>query len=172
MWEGDPIAEAAFKSLGVNPIPLSITDVMTSLQTGLIDGVYSSPLAMLALQWFTRTRHMYDFQLANASGAVLISRRFFDRMPEDLRKLLLETGSKHLGNLTRLSRMDNKISIETLKKNGIKIGAPPSRQEVERYAEVGRKARRMLAGKLYSEDLLDRVEKSVEEFRAKKNIKP
>ncbi len=49
MWEGDAIAEAAFRALGINPIPLSVVDVLTSLQTGLINGAYTSPLAALAL---------------------------------------------------------------------------------------------------------------------------
>jgi TRAP-type C4-dicarboxylate transport system substrate-binding protein len=39
LWEGDPIAEAMFAALKVRPIPLSVTDVMTSLQTGMINSV-------------------------------------------------------------------------------------------------------------------------------------
>ena len=66
--EGDPIAEAAFKALGVNPIPLTITDVLTSLQTNLINGVYTSPLASIALQWFSRTKYMLNVPLADAAG--------------------------------------------------------------------------------------------------------
>ena len=46
MWRqaGDPLAEAMFKALGVTPIPLPLTEVRTSLQTGLINGVYVSAL--------------------------------------------------------------------------------------------------------------------------------
>lgn len=170
MWEGDPIAEAAFKTLGVNPIPLSITDVMTSLQTGLINGVYSSPLAILALQWFTRTKYMYDFQLANAAGAVLISKPFFDKIPANLQSLLLETGKQHLTQLTQLSRKENKAAMETLKKNGVKMIAPEAK-EIESYRAVGEKARKALVGKLYDEDLLNRVESTLEQFRSRKKSK-
>ena len=42
VWEGDPIAQAAYKALGVSPIPLSVVDVMSSLQTGLVNGVYGA----------------------------------------------------------------------------------------------------------------------------------
>lgn len=49
-WEGDPIAETLFRELDMNPIPLAITDVMTSLQTGLIDAFYTSPYAAVVLQ--------------------------------------------------------------------------------------------------------------------------
>jgi len=172
IWEGDPIAEALFKSLDLSPIPLSITDVMTSLQTGLIDGVYCSPLAAIALQWFTRTKFMYDFHLANASGAVLISKPFLDKMPKDLQTLLLTTGKQHLNRLTQLSRKENKGAIETLKKNGIKLISLNFTQEVEDYKAMGEKARRLLVGKLYSEDLLDKIENALKQFRTtQKKIK-
>jgi TRAP-type C4-dicarboxylate transport system substrate-binding protein len=54
MWEGDPIAEATFRAFNISPIPLSITDVLTSLQTNLINGVYISPYACTVVQWHTK----------------------------------------------------------------------------------------------------------------------
>ena len=168
MWEGDPIAEASFKAMGVNPIPLSITDVMTSLQTGLIDGVYSSPLAILALQWFTKTKFMSDFHLANASGAVLISKKFFEALPKDQQDMLISTGQKYLSRLTALSRDENLSAIETLKKNRIQITPASSAKDSQKYQDMGAHARKALAGRLYSEDLLNRVEKSLQELRSKK----
>ncbi len=167
MWEGDPIAEASFKVMGVNPVPLSIVDVMTSLQTGMINGVYSSPLAILALQWFTKTKYMSSFQLANASGAVLLSKSFFDKLSKDQQDLLLKTGQKHLSTLTALSREENKAAIETLKKNGMTITSVTSPEEIAQYEDMGARARKMLVGKLYSQDLLNKVEKSLADFRAK-----
>ena len=167
MWEGDPVAEASFKAMDVDPIPLSITDVMTSLQTGLIDGVYSSPMAILALQWFTKVKYMSDFHLADASGAVLISKKFFDALPKDRQVLLLSTGQKYLTRLTASSREENRSAIEALKKNGIQITSVMSPEDIRKHQEMGRKARRSLAGRLYSEDLLDRVENSLQEFRSK-----
>ncbi len=165
MWEGDPIAEAAFKSLNISPIPLSIADVMTSLQTGLVDGVYSSPLAAIALQWFTRTRHMYNYSFANAMGAVLVSKKTFDKIPKEQRDILLSTGREYLGKLTAESRRENQTSIDALKKNGVMISAVPSKQQIAEYESVGDRARKALVGKLFSQDFLDRVEKSLQDYR-------
>ena len=89
---------------------LPITDVMTSLQTGLIDGVYGSPLAMIALQWFTRVKYMYDVPLANAAGAVLIAKSVFDKMPKDRQELLLSTGKTYLARLTAESREERRAT--------------------------------------------------------------
>ena len=172
MWEGDPIAEATFKSIGIHPIPLSITDVLTSLQTKLIDGIYISPYAAIALQWFSRVKYMLDLPLADAAGAVIISKKKFDQIPSNLQDILLRNGKKYMQKLTQLSRQENAKSIETLKKKGITILTPPSEKAISSYEENGRKARHLLAGKLFTEDFLNKVETAVTEFRKKNNKKP
>jgi TRAP-type C4-dicarboxylate transport system substrate-binding protein len=165
IWEGDPIAEAALTALGVSPIPLSITDVLTSLQTGLINCVYTSPLAAIALQWFTRVKYMLDLPLADAAGAVIITKKKFEELPSDLREILLRNGRKYMERLTALSRQDNRKSIEVLQKNGIEVLKPPSPEVVREYFRIGQQARQMLVGKLYSQEFLSRVEKEVLDFR-------
>jgi TRAP-type C4-dicarboxylate transport system substrate-binding protein len=166
VWEGDPIAEATLKALDVSAIPLSITDVLTSLQTGLINSVYSPPLAAIAMQWFTQVKYMLNLPLADASGAVVISKKKFDDLPSDLQEILLRNGKKYMEKLTRLSREDNKKAIETLKKNGIEIVPPPSSETIRQYLDIGKRARRMLVGKLFSEDFLLRVENALLDFRS------
>lgn len=161
MWEGDPIAEAAFKALNVHPIPLAITDVLTSLQTKLIDGVYSTPYAMIALQWFSRVKYMLDIPLADAAGAVVIRKKKFDEIPPDLQEILLRNGRTYMQKLTLLSREDNRKAIETLKNNGITVIEPNSSQSLSSYADIGKNARRYLVGSLFTADLLDRIEKVV-----------
>jgi TRAP-type C4-dicarboxylate transport system substrate-binding protein len=165
-WEGDPVAEATFKAFGINPIQLSITDVLTSLQTGLINGMYTSPLAGVSLQWTTATKYMLDYPLTNASGAVVLSKKEFDRMPSDLQEILLRNGRQLMRTLTELSRKDNLKSLEILKKNKITF-TKPDINELGHYEEIGKNARRLMVGRLYSDDLLMRVEKSVADFRAK-----
>ncbi len=169
-WEGDPIAEATFRSLNVNPIPLSITDVMTSLQTRMIDAVYTPPLAALALQWFTRVRYMLDLPLADASGAVLLSRRYYDRMPADLQEILVRNGREYMQKLTQMSREENRKSIEVIRNSGVEIVASPPAEEVKKYEQLGREARRGLVGRLYSEEFLRSVESAIEDFRSRQGI--
>lgn len=164
-WQGDPIADAAYKVIGVTPVPLSITEVFTSLQTGLIDGVYGSPLAILATQWFTRVKYMHNVPLSHASGALLISKKYFDSLPKDLQEILLRNGKKYMRKLVELTREENEKSIETLKRNGIIITNPPSGKSISEYDEIGKKARRMLVGKLFTKEWLDKIEQSLEEYR-------
>ncbi|MBP1655116.1 MAG: TRAP-type C4-dicarboxylate transport system, substrate-binding protein, partial [Bacteroidetes bacterium] len=168
MWEGAPIAEAAFRALGVNPIPLSVVDVLTSLQTGLINGAYTSPLAALVLQWNTRVKYMTTLPLADASGAVVVSKKKFDTLPADLQEILVRNGKKFMAELTVKSRVENAAAIETLKKNGIQIVEIKDPKQLQEYAAIGKAARQSLVKKLYDQAYLDRVEKTVADFRATK----
>ena len=165
-WEGDPVADATFRTIGINPVQLSITDVVTSLRTGLITGAYASPLAIVSLQWNSATSHLMDYPLTNASGAVVISKRDYDKLPADLQQILLKNGRQFMRKLTEQSRKDNIKSLDVLKKNGMTFNKPDA-NETKSYEELGRKARRALIGKLYSEDLLNRVEKALSDYRAK-----
>jgi len=60
------------------------------------------------------------------------------------------------------------VDLETLKKNKIQF-VKPDPAEVKTYEEIGRKARQEMVGRLFSQDLLTRVEKSLAEFRSKGN---
>ncbi len=168
MWEGDVVAEATFKAFNINPIPMSVVDVLTSLQTGLINGVYISPYAAIALQWNTRVKYMMSVPLADACGAVVVSKKTFDALPADLQEILLRNGRKYMAELTKKSRLENADAIPTMKKNGLQVIEVNSSVTLKEYAATGKLARQALAGKLYDQGFLDRVEKSLAEFRSRK----
>jgi TRAP-type transport system periplasmic protein len=165
-WEGDAIADAAFKALGISSIPLSVTDVLTSLQTGLINGAYTSPLAAVALQWNTRVKYMTGVPLADAAGAVVVSKKKFDTLPADLQEILLRNGKKYMTILTQKSREENAAAIQTMKRNGVQVIDITNPKTLDEFYATGKKARQSLVGRLYDQDFLTRVEKTVNDFRA------
>jgi TRAP-type C4-dicarboxylate transport system substrate-binding protein len=171
MWEGDIVAEETFKSLGLHPYPLSVVDVLTSLQTGLINGAYISPYAAIAMQWNTRVKYMMSVPLADACGAVVIAKRTFDGLPQDLQEILLRNGKKYMGELTKKSRQENSDAIPTMKKNGLQIIEGNSPQALKEYQSAGKRARQALVGKMFDQNFLDRVEKSLDDFRTAKGTK-
>lgn len=119
LWQGDALGEAMFRASHLAPVPLSITDVFTSLSTGLIDTVYCTPLASIALQWYTKTRYVTDLPMANGIGGLIVSNRFYDGLPPDLQKLLTETGHATGEKLIAATRSDNAKSLDVLKQEGL-----------------------------------------------------
>ncbi len=168
-WEGDPIAETLFRELEISPIPLAMTDVMTSLQTGLIDAFYTSPYAALTLQWYTRAKYMIDVPLADAAGAVLVSKKYFDRIPPELQEVVMRNSKVYFKRLIQMTRKDNKEAVDAMKQRGISL-IKADESDTRYYVEVSQRARRKLAGRLYTEEFLQRIEKALETFRT--NAKP
>jgi TRAP-type C4-dicarboxylate transport system substrate-binding protein len=168
LWEGDPIAEAMFAALKVKPIPLSVTDVMTSLQTGMINGVYGSPLSVIALQWFSRMKYVFSLPITNASGAVIISKKTFDTLSKEDQKTILGLGDKYFRTLTLQSRKDNEQSVEILKSKKLIFTDPAGPAVVAEFEKAGEATRRSLVGKMYPMELLNRVEGALKTFRAAK----
>jgi TRAP-type C4-dicarboxylate transport system substrate-binding protein len=166
MWEGDVVAEETFKAFHLNPIPLSVVDVLTSLQTGLINGVYISPYAAIALQWNSRVKYMMSVPLADACGAVVIVKKMFDKLPPDLQDILVRDGRKYMAELTAKSRKENEEAIPTMAKSGLQVIKVTSPTTLKEYAAIGKSARQALVGKLFDQEFLDRVEKALTDFRA------
>ncbi|MGR3319227.1 MAG: TRAP transporter substrate-binding protein [Candidatus Anammoxibacter sp.] len=168
IWGKDPVAKALFDSIGLHPVPLSVTDVMTSLQTGLIDSFYASPLGAVALQWFTKVKYMLDLPLANAVGAILMSKKYYDSIEPDLQILLKTIFKDHMERLTKLTRDDNKESIEEIKKYGVEL-ISLSDQNFKEFSIASKKACEIVEGKLFPPTLIADIKKDLEEYRKNKN---
>jgi len=124
LWQGDPMGEAFAAAANISPVPLSIMDVYTQLsaQHGSINTVYNSPFGALAMQWHTKLKYATNVPMTNAIGGLVISHKFFNKLPADLQKLLRDSGKKIAEEINIDARRDNKKSIELLKQSGIEFG--------------------------------------------------
>jgi len=123
LWQGDPLGEAFFKAADINPVPLSIMDVYTQLSAkhGSIDTVYTSTFGAIALQWYSKLNYATRIPLTNAIGGIVISNRFFNKLPADLQQLLKTTGKAMSDEIRLNAREENRKSIKILEKNGIEF---------------------------------------------------
>ncbi len=120
-WQGDPLSAAVFTAADLSPVPLPITDVYSSLSTGLIDTVVAPPLGAIAFQWFTKTRYMTEIPMADGIGALIVTRTFFDGLPVDLQAIVLKDSATAEKRLQIATRHDNETALSVLKQNGIKF---------------------------------------------------
>jgi len=127
IWEDTPIGKAVFKELGVNAIPLPVTDVLMALQTGMVDTVYSSPLAAIAVQWFTKVSYMTDVPLAYSIGAVVLRKADYEKIPAAHRPVVETAFSRQLAPLKEQLRKENEKAIQVLQGKGIKLVSPSAR---------------------------------------------
>ncbi len=82
MWvpEGDLMTFEAMRSLDLSPVVLPITDVLTGLQTGLIDIIGTPPVGAIALQWYTKVDYVTDFPIVYSYAALVVEKKIMDRL--------------------------------------------------------------------------------------------
>jgi TRAP-type transport system periplasmic protein len=158
-WSGDPIAKETFAQMGINPIPLAITDVTTALNTGMIDTVYAPPLGALGLQWHSPMKYMTALPLVHSTGAVLISSKYFKRLSPNLQNLLRTAFPESMAALTSRLRKQNRETVRLLQNEGITVVPAPEGAALEEFFAVHERVADKLTGRVYSRELLDRVYK-------------
>ncbi len=170
LWQGDPVGEAFADATGVSPIPLSIIDVYTQLSAkhGSIDTVYNSSFGALTMQWHTKLSYATNISMTNAIGALVVSNRFFKKLPEDLQQLLKITGKKTAQRINTITRRDNKESITLLKKSGIQFMWNWNDQEKQAMLIIRDKAARdLIASDYISKKIVNRTKILLNQFHAK-----
>ena len=112
----------------VNGIPVTVADVLTALQTGLIQTIYTPPLAAVAMQWHTRVRYRNDLRLVYSFGGVFLSERAWNSVPEEHRPVHprhLQT--RHARELTEQIRRNNAEALRVMESQGIETMTRPPR---------------------------------------------
>lgn len=86
--------QSAIAALGGSSVPMSLPEVLPALQQGTIDGVNSVLGVFVAFRYYDAATNLVDTALWPILSVSLISKVWFDRLPPDLKKIVLETGSK------------------------------------------------------------------------------
>ena len=169
LWQGDPLGTAFFAASGISPVPLPITEVFTSLSTGLIDTTVAPPLGAIALQWFTKTPYMTEIPMADGIGGLVVSSKFFNGLPKDLQELLLRTGNEASEKLLVETRKDNEKSLAVLKQNGITFTmAWKDIKEAEVISIRDRAAADLAKSGYIPAEMYERARKALNEYRERK----
>jgi len=172
LWQGDPLGEAFFKAAAIDPVPLSIMDVYTQLSArhGSIDTVYTSSFGAIALQWYTKLNYGSSIPFTNAIGGIVVSNRFFDKLPEDLQQLLKTTGKRLGDDIRKRAREENEKSMAILEKNGIEFMFDWEDVDMNEMLEIRNLAAKHLENTDYiPEATFARAQKLVTEFRTQQN---
>ncbi|MDD5224530.1 MAG: TRAP transporter substrate-binding protein DctP [bacterium] len=124
-WAGVEQIEAAAKMFGFeNLITLTLPEVMTGLQTGMIDTVYATYYSCIALQWYTQIKYMSDVKQSGAiyaPGMVILKKESWDKLPEDLKLIMKKNIAESVKPLREQMRKDEAKSQQELIKKGVQM---------------------------------------------------
>jgi len=163
--EGDTISYESMRALSLSPVTLPLTDVLTGLQTGLIDVVPMSPVGALVLQWHTKVKYITDLPLIYTMGLLAIDKRAFNKIDAADQKIVREVMTRTYANLDKASLSDNAEAMQALLNTGIERVELNPEEAAEIRSILGRSNRDMAEQGDYSLDLYTEMLQFVEEYR-------
>ncbi|EGL81748.1 TRAP dicarboxylate transporter, DctP subunit [Caldalkalibacillus thermarum TA2.A1] len=113
---------AAFRELGAQPTPMAWTEALTALQQGVVDAQENPAIVAdqfnlydAGQKYMSLTGHVYSV------AVYLLSEETYNKLPEDLRQIVVEEGQK-VGAYQRdlIVEMEQE-SLEKLKEQGMEI---------------------------------------------------
>jgi TRAP-type C4-dicarboxylate transport system substrate-binding protein len=117
--EGDAISFLAMEAMGLSPSVLPVTDVLTGLQTGLIDITFASPVAALVLQWHTKVKYITDLPVSYSMGVFAIEKGVYSSLSADDQRVVREVMGRYVQQLDREAREDNRKAADVLSQSGL-----------------------------------------------------
>lgn len=163
--QGDRISRAAFESIGVSPIPLPLIDVLTGLQTGLINTVGSSPIGAIALQWHTRVKYLTDIPLLYLYATLVVKRQTFEKLSADDQKIVHEVMERTFNMISEKNRKDNNAAREALGNQGIRFIMPKAQSRQEWNDKVSQAMNELSKQGYFSESMLQTLRSHLHDYR-------
>ena len=164
--QDDPIGLAIVEAAGLAPVPLPISDVLTGLQTGLIDTVAAPPVGAIALQWFTKAPYITDMPITYVCGALALTEKSLSRLSGSDREIVSEVLNEAVRKLDRQTRSDEKEAREALVKQGATFLDPEPATHAE-WEEIAAEATaKLLEERDYSPEVFAEIQQLLQEYRA------
>ncbi len=136
-----------YRAFGASPQAIDVTNVLTSLQTGVVDGFDNTPLFAFATSWYQAARHLNLSQHSYQPGIIVYSKTWFDGLPPDLQRVLTNVPAELVTDGRDQVRRMDPILIRNLERYGIDVHRP-SATERAAFAKIGRPVQDRVAGRV------------------------
>ena len=154
----------AWKKLGFKVVPVASTEVLTALQSDLVEAFLLTPLTAAALQWFGAAKNMMDMPIAPMLSGLVVSDRIWDGVPEQLKPELLAIVARHLQTLEEQSTALEQRAVELMLDNGLKIHSVPP-QTAAQWESVMGEGMELITGPVVSADMVAEIRTLLAAYR-------
>lgn len=167
VWGSEPEQQAIMKSLGYTPVPLETTDILPSIQTGMINVVPSTPYFALASQIFETAPNMLEINWAPIVGALVFTKKAWDDMPPAAQETVRVASEKAGLNMRIKARLEVDEAVAAMKKRGLVVNRP-SPEQMKEWNALAEKLYPRIRGSMVPADTFDEVMTHLKAFRAGK----
>jgi len=114
----------AFKAFGASPLPMAYNELFVALQTGMIDGAEAANSNYYSKRFFEVAPNWAQIGWLRLVAPVLMSKKFYDRLPADLQKIVDDSLLELVDYERNLYSEVDKKRLEQLKALGVEITYP------------------------------------------------
>jgi TRAP-type transport system periplasmic protein len=164
---GDPEGEKLQKEFGLQVVPLSVNDMLTSLKTNLIQAFDVPPLFAMLDQSFGVAKNMIDLKWAPLAGATLLSRKTWETVPSEQRPELLKAARTAAEKARAEIRQMGDDAVVQMQKRGLNVIQLDAATKAKWQSEADA-AYPKIRGKLAPADLFDEAVRLHKEYRSRK----
>ncbi|MBN2536531.1 MAG: TRAP transporter substrate-binding protein DctP [Spirochaetales bacterium] len=164
IWDTGSKLIQVWKKAGFNPIPLSATDILTSLQSGMIDALLSTPLTTAASQWFAFCNNMCDLKFAPMIAGIVVSKSIWEKIPDDIKPDLLDSAKKMQKKISLETIKADEEAIAIMKQHGLVVNHVPE-DVVAEWKELVEKYYNDVIDSDFGRDAYELVKSQLEEYR-------
>lgn len=156
-----------FKANGFQPVAMAMTDILTGLTTGMLEGLPTTPLVAMLFQWDRQTPYMLELGLAPIVGAGVITTKAWKAIPDaDKPKLLAAAAGVETRLRAEVPKLDAN-AVEQMTKRGLTVTKPVGPEWKTQLDGLAKTMR----GESVPPEIFDLAIKARDEFR-KKNAPP
>jgi TRAP-type C4-dicarboxylate transport system substrate-binding protein len=169
--EGDAVSYAALRALGVAPVTMPITDVMTGLQTDLLESVTVPPVGAVVFQWHTRLSYITELPVAYVYAAMLIDKRAFSKISPDDQAVVREVMEGIYRKIDQNGIKDNDEAMQALLEGGMEM-TPTDASQVSQWRDLVLNSHRKLGREgVFDIALLEQMQDLLVDYRAGQGAK-
>jgi TRAP-type C4-dicarboxylate transport system substrate-binding protein len=167
---GSPETEEVYSSAGFNSVPLETTDILTGLQTGLIDAVPTIPFFALATRLYGPAPYMLDLNWAPLVGALVVTRAAWEAIPEAYRPAMLEAAQETATEIKVAGRREGDEAVETMRTRWNLQVTPvePGGAVEAAWRRAAEAAYPRIRGRIVPAEIFDEVQRLLREYRQAK----
>lgn len=164
-------ARNTIQFFSLTPIPLPFGDVLSGLQTHLINTIASSPIAAIALQWHTQVKYLTDMPLLYSWGTLVISKKALKKLSKKDRATVQKIMSKAFKEIDQQNQKDNVAALAALKNQNITF-IKPNKEQLAQWKQIAATGNKQLIEKGYnSKKMYQLILKHIANFRKSKSTK-
>jgi len=167
VWKGDSLAHEFAKQLKIKIFPINFTEVLPSLETGIIDSFYSTPTGAVSLQWFLNTKYILYLQIVTVSSGLVLSKKEWKKLKQNEKQQFVNITKKYFNVLSKNISIQDSKSVSILKnKYNFKIIKNYFKKDY--LLKIKKKVNNSLIDKLYSNEIYLKLVKYINMFKKEK----